>query len=208
MTPRSRQREPILKRPLDIILAALGIALSSPLWLISAVLVLVDGGGPIFYRQERWGRGATTFWVSKFRTMRPSGGPVTPAGVDDPRVTKVGRVLRAMGLDELPQLLSILNGDMSLVGPRALAVGEAVTVPSGATTRYEDLPGFEERLQVRPGLTGWATVHLPKDVPAFDKFQADLRYLDEQSLRLDLQLIGLSLWISLRGRWESRDKKF
>jgi lipopolysaccharide/colanic/teichoic acid biosynthesis glycosyltransferase len=198
----------MLKRPIDVALSAIGIALSSPLWLVAAVAILVDGGGPVFYRQERWGKGATKFSVSKFRTMRPSDGPVTQAGVDDPRVTRVGRVLRAMGLDELPQLLSILNGDMSLVGPRALAVGEVVTVPSGATTRYEDLPGFTERLQVRPGLTGWATVHLAKDVPAFEKFQADLRYIEEQSLWLDVRLIAVSLWISVRGRWESRDQKY
>lgn len=204
----TRKREPFLKRPIDVILAAIGIALSSPLWLAAAVSIVLDSGRPVFYRQERWGRGGTKFWVSKFRTMRPSDGPVTQAGVDDPRVTRVGKALRAMGLDELPQLLSILNGDMSLVGPRALAVGEVVTLPSGAITRYEDLPGFDERLEVRPGLTGWATVHLAKDVPAYEKFQADLRYIQEQSLWLDLRLIVLSLWISVRGQWESRDKKY
>lgn len=197
-----------MKRPLDVLLASVGLVLSAPFWLVATVLILISGGTPIFYRQERWGVGGTRFSIAKFRTMHTTAGAPTQAEIGDPRVTAVGRVLRAMGIDELPQLLSVLAGDMSLVGPRALAVGEEISLPSGERVRYEDLPGFSERLQVRPGLTGWATVYLPKDVTPLEKFEADLRYIKEQGLVLDLRLIVLSLWISFRGRWETRTKKF
>lgn len=202
------RREPLLKRPLDVVLAAVGLALSAPFWLVASILILITGGPPVLYRQERWGRGGKRFWIAKFRTMHTTAGAPTPAEVGDPRVTSVGRLLRATGLDELPQLLSVLAGDMSLVGPRALAVGEELSLPSGERVTYEDLPGFRQRLEVRPGLTGWATVYLPKDVGPVEKFEADLRYIKEQSLRLDVRLILLSLWISFRGRWETRAKKF
>lgn len=205
--PRSR-REPLLKRPIDLLLAGLGLVITAPLWPLIAILVVSDGGGSVFYRQLRWGKGARKFWLYKFRTMHPSDDLPSQATEHDERITRAGRVLRSMGLDELPQLLSILRGDMSLIGPRALAVGERVRLPSGEVVEYEELPGFEERLTVRPGLTGWATVYLPKDVTPLEKFEADLRYIREQSLALDIRLILLSVWISLRGRWESRAKKF
>lgn len=202
------RRGPVLKRPLDLVLAFAGLVLSAPISLLAALLILVTGGPPILYRQERWGLRGSRFSIAKFRTMRTTQGPPTQAELGDPRVTAVGRVLRAMGIDELPQLLSVLAGDMSLVGPRALAVGEEISLPSGERVRYEDLPGFLERLEVRPGLTGWSTVYLPKDVSPLEKFEADLRYIREQGLLLDLRLIALSLWISFRGRWETRAKKF
>lgn len=193
---------------MDVLLAGLGLVITAPLWPLIAILVVSDGRGSVFYRQLRWGRGAEKFWLYKFRTMHPSDDVPMQATEHDARVTRAGRILRSMGLDELPQLLSILRGDMSLIGPRALAVGERVRLPSGEVVEYEELPGFEERLTVRPGLTGWATVYLPKDVTALEKFEADLRYIREQSLALDIRLILLSVWISLRGRWESRAKKF
>lgn len=198
----------MLKRPIDILLSGLALIITAPLWPLIALVVKMDGERSVFYRQLRWGRGGSKFWLYKFRTMQPSTDPPLQATERDRRVTRGGRVLRAMGLDELPQLLNILRGDMSLVGPRALAVGEEVTLPSGQRVNYEDLPGFSERLTVRPGLTGSATIYLPKDVSPLDKFEADLRYIEERSLLLDLRLIVLSLWISFRGRWETRTKKF
>jgi lipopolysaccharide/colanic/teichoic acid biosynthesis glycosyltransferase len=127
--------------------------------------------------------------------------------VDDPRITRVGRFLRATGLDELPQLVNIARGDMSFVGPRALAVGETVEIEPGTRVAYEDIPEFAERQSVRPGLTGQATIYLPKDAPAAQKFETDLRYVRNWSVWGDLKLIGLSFVISFRGRWETRDPK-
>jgi lipopolysaccharide/colanic/teichoic acid biosynthesis glycosyltransferase len=200
-------REPWLKRPLDFLLASLGLLFSAPLWPLIALAIKKEDGGPVFYMQERWGRDARTIRVRKFRTMTPDADGRTRATVADPRVTRAGKLLRRMGLDELPQLLSIWRGDMSLVGPRALAVDETYTTSDGAVLHYDELPAFAERSSVRPGLTSPATIYLPKDADPRDKFAFDLRYVREQSVGLDLQLIALSIWISFRGRWEDRGNK-
>jgi lipopolysaccharide/colanic/teichoic acid biosynthesis glycosyltransferase len=203
------KRDPLLKRPLDVSLAAVGIVVSAPIWFLAAVAIKLGDRGPVFFRQARWGRGGTIFRVYKFRTMVvvPEGAPIEQAMVNDKRVTRVGKVLRGMGLDELPQFVNILKGDMSFVGPRALAVGESVVIDE-RRVEYEDIPGFIERLAVRPGLTGLSTIYLPKDSPPRDKFTTDLRYVERQSFWLDVKLIVLSFWISVRGQWESREKKF
>jgi lipopolysaccharide/colanic/teichoic acid biosynthesis glycosyltransferase len=203
------QREPLLKRPLDVMLAAVGMLLSSPIWFVAAVAIKLGDRGPVLFKQSRWGRGGEIFKVYKFRTMKvaPEDAPIEQAVVNDRRVTRVGKVLRGMGIDELPQFINILKGDMSFVGPRALAVGESVVI-DGSRVEYEDIPGFKERLAVRPGLTGPSTIYMPKDSAPEDKFKTDLRYVEEQSFLLDLKLIILSFWISIRGQWESREKKF
>ena len=206
----ARVREPLLKHPLDVILSAFMLILSMPVFLPIALAIKLEDRGPIFYRQERWGRGGTSFSAYKFRTMvansdREFG--IKQARENDPRITKVGRILRAMGLDELPQLLNIFRGEMSFVGPRSLAVGEIVQDEKGRLVRYEDIPGFRERLRVRPGLTGLATIYIPKDAFPRRKFRYDFLYIRKQSFRLDLSLIFLSFWISFRGKWETRGKK-
>lgn len=187
--------------------AAIGLVVTSPLWVVVAVMARLQGRGGVFYRQERWGRGGGTFVVRKFRTMRPTDGPIEQASSSDPRVTSIGRVLRSMGLDELPQLLAILAGDMSFVGPRPLAVGEVVRDQAGRPVLYEEVPGFEERLSVRPGLTGPTTIYLPKDASPAEKFARDVAYIYERTFLGDVKLVTLSIWISLRGRWESRVPK-
>lgn len=202
-------RESPLKRALDFVLSSLGLLLSAPLWLLAAIAIKLEDGGPVLYRQQRWGRQQETFLVRKFRTMvsdadRRFG--LQPARENDHRITRVGRVLRATGMDELPQLLNIWWGDMSLVGPRALAVGEIVNTGNGHC-RYEDVPGFRQRLAVRPGLTSLATIYIPKDADPRRKFRYDLYYIRNQSLWLDVKLIALSLWISVRGKWETRGRK-
>jgi lipopolysaccharide/colanic/teichoic acid biosynthesis glycosyltransferase len=202
--------EPKLKRPFDFLVAGAGMLLSAPLWVIIALAIKLDDGGPIFFVQKRWGRNGEPFNVRKFRTMLADAdarfGPVQ-ATQDDPRVTRVGRVLRASGMDELPQLLSICRGDMSLVGPRALAVDETYRDRDGRAIRYSEVPGFEERLKARPGLTGMATVYLPKDAAPGERFEADVEYVRNPSLARDIKLVALSLWISVRGRWETRKSK-
>jgi lipopolysaccharide/colanic/teichoic acid biosynthesis glycosyltransferase len=119
----------------------------------------------------------------------------------------VGRFLRACGMDELPQLLNIWKGEMSFVGPRALAVGEMLRDAQGNYTTYDHIPGFWERLAVRPGLTGIATIYIPKDAYPRRKFRYDLLYIRRQSCWLDIRLIVLSFWISFCGRWETRERK-
>ena len=144
-----KHMEPILKRPLDIILSGIMLFLSVPVSLPIALAIKLEDGGPIFYRQERWGRGGTRFGVYKFRTMLPDADQrfgLKQAAENDHRITRIGRILRAMGLDELPQILNILIGEMSFVGPRSLAVGEIINDNKGARIQYEDIPGFRERL--------------------------------------------------------------
>jgi lipopolysaccharide/colanic/teichoic acid biosynthesis glycosyltransferase len=130
---------------------------------------------------------------------------VRQAAEGDRRITRVGAFLRATGLDELPQLINILWGDMSFVGPRALSTTERNA--EGIPIQYEGTPGFSTRLLVRPGLTGLATIYLPKDASPRLKFRTDLLYVRRLSFWLDIRLIVLSFWISFTGRWETRRKK-
>ena len=202
--------EPLLKRPLDLVLSVFMMILAIPVFIPIALAVKLEDGGPIFYRQERWGQNGKHFRAYKFRTMLPNADQefgIKQASENDRRITRVGGILRAMGLDELPQMINIFLGDMSFVGPRSLAVGEIVEDDRGRVIQYEDVPGFWERLSVRPGLTGLATIYIPKDVTPRRKFRYDLLYIRKQSFLLDLRLILLSFWISFRGKWESRGQK-
>lgn len=204
-------KEPILKRVLDVALSVLMLGMSLPVILPISMAIKLGDGGPVLYRQKRWGRNGTRFGVYKFRTMVPDAERkygITQAKENDTRTTRIGRLLRAMGLDELPQILNILTGDMSFVGPRSLAVGEILTDMNGKRVNYEEIKGFRDRLEARPGLTGLATVYIPKDSSPCRKFKYDLFYLRKHTLCLDLHLIALSFWISLRGRWESRVQKY
>jgi lipopolysaccharide/colanic/teichoic acid biosynthesis glycosyltransferase len=130
------------------------------------------------------------------------------AAENDPRVTRVGRLLRTTAMDELPQLWNIFTGDMSVVGPRALRPGEIETRGTGAVVPAESVDGFAERSSVRPGLTGIAQLYAPRDVSRRAKFRYDRLYVRRQSLWLDIRLVALSFWITLRGAWEHRGRKF
>ncbi len=203
-------REPWLKRPFDILLSSAMLLLSAPISILVAMVIRLEDGGPVFYRQKRWGRYGKMFTVFKFRTMvadadRKFG--LKQAEENDHRITRVGRILRQTGFDELPQIINILRGEMSFVGPRALAVGEIIYDEEGQRVDYETTSGFLDRLTVRPGLTSLATIYIPKDSPTHRKFRYDLCYIRKQSFKLDLRLIVLSFWISFRGKWETRQKK-
>jgi lipopolysaccharide/colanic/teichoic acid biosynthesis glycosyltransferase/VanZ family protein len=206
----SLRRGLFLKRPFDIALSSAGLALSAPLWLIIAAAVKLQDRGPVFYAQDRVGRNGRVFKALKFRSMikdaEAGRGPVQ-AVENDPRVTPVGRLLRATAMDELPQLLNIFKGDMSFVGPRALRPSELESRGNPGTEAMTDIPGYERRHEVRPGLTGLAQVCLPGDTPRRKKFRYDLLYIRKRSFCLDLKLIGLSFWITFRGKWESREPK-
>jgi lipopolysaccharide/colanic/teichoic acid biosynthesis glycosyltransferase len=118
---------------------------------------------------------------------------------NDPRITNVGKILRATAMDELPQLVNILKGDMSFVGPRSLRPKEKEVHGNPEDTNMEDVPGYHERLAVRPGLTGIAQIYLPTDALRTEKFKYDLYYIKNQSFLSDLKLIVLSFWITFRG---------
>ncbi|MBI3811381.1 MAG: sugar transferase [Nitrospirae bacterium] len=195
-----------MKRLFDIALSGAGLIGSSPLWALFAVWVKLSDGGPVFYQQERAGKDGRNFFALKFRSMIPNAeaglGPVQ-AGYDDPRVTRVGRFLRATAMDELPQLWNIFIGDMSFVGPRALRPVEIEI----KNVRDENVPNFHLRHRVQPGLTGLAQIYAPRDASRRNKLRYDLLYARSRSFGLDLKLIALSFWITFRGRWETRGKK-
>jgi lipopolysaccharide/colanic/teichoic acid biosynthesis glycosyltransferase len=189
-----------MKRLFDILLSAFGMVFFFPLGLLFAFFIKLEDGGSIFYVQERWGKYGKKFKAYKFRTMIDMAEEtwgVEPVRENDIRVTKVGRFLRATAMDELPQLMNIWKGDMSFVGPRAFAV-EAIN---------PTFPQFMERHKIRPGLTGPAQVCVPRDASFEEKFRYDLEYIRNHNFLGDLRLLFLSLWITLRGKWESREGK-
>lgn len=200
-----------LKRAFDFVFASLALFLSLPLWLVFGLVIKLEDGGPILYRQKRWGRDKKSIDVYKFRTMIVNADkefrPIQ-AQEDDPRITRVGKFLRATSLDELPQILNIWKGEMSWVGPRALPMNEVQVKEENGHIPDEAILGFDLRCKVRPGLTGLAQVCASRDVPRRHKFKYDVIYIQKQSLWLDLKLIVLSFWITFRGKWESRSRKF
>jgi lipopolysaccharide/colanic/teichoic acid biosynthesis glycosyltransferase len=199
-----------MKRLFDGALALIGLTLSAPLWLLFASAIKLEDGGPVFYTQERVGRGGRAFRALKFRSMRQDAEAATgplQARHGDARITRVGRIMRATAMDELPQLWNILLGDMSFVGPRALRPGE-IEIEGNEPVALEAVPGYMQRIAVRPGLTGIAQVYAARDVSRRHKFRYDALYIRRQSLWLDVRLILLSFWISFRGTWEFRGRKY
>jgi len=198
------------KRALDASLAGIGLVLSAPLWAVLAALVKLEDRGPVFFGQERVGEGGRIFSVLKFRSMIVDAEKrvgALQASEHDPRITRIGRIMRASAMDELPQLWNIFRGDMSFVGPRALRPGEIETNGGGRMVSMEDIPGYVERHSVRPGLTGIAQIFAPRDVPRRWKFKYDQIYVRNQGFWLDVRLIVLSFWITFRGKWETRGSK-
>lgn len=206
-----RPGTPLGKRLFDLVLSCVGSLVSAPVWLVIATLIKLEDAGPVFYSQTRIGRWGEPFRSWKFRSMVPDSderfGPLQ-ARHRDPRVTKVGRLLRVTALDELPQLWNIFKGDLSFVGPRALMPGEIEINGNGELMPLDEIPGYAERHTVVPGLTGLAQVYASRDIPRKEKFRYDLLYIKRQSFWLDMKLIALSFWITFRGKWESRERKF
>jgi lipopolysaccharide/colanic/teichoic acid biosynthesis glycosyltransferase len=206
---RVETREYSLKRVMDFTLASIGLVIAAPLWLVIATAIKLEDRGPVFYVQDRWGRYKRPFKVYKFRSMVPNADEkfgAVQAQEHDPRFTRVGRLLRATSLDELPQLLNIWRGQMSWVGPRALPMNER-QVRDRDDVPDDRVEGFDARCRVRPGLTGIAQIFAPRDVARRHKFRYDRFYIERQSFWLDAKLILLSCWISLRLRWEERGRK-
>jgi len=205
-----RMRALFLKRPFDVALSFFGLILSLPLWFIICFFIWVEDRGPILYSQNRVGKNGKIFKAYKFRSMIKEAeqrtGPIQ-AKENDPRMTKAGKILRAMALDELPQLINILKGEMSFVGPRALRPEEIEVKNKQGKQSINEIPHFEERHSVTPGLTGLTQIYLPKDSPRRKKFCYDLLYIKKQSFWLDLKLILISFWITFRAKWETRKSK-
>jgi sugar transferase (PEP-CTERM system associated) len=189
----------VVKRLFDIVFALIVIVVSAPVMLITAILVLLESGGPILYLQERVGLNGRLFNVIKFRSMRTDAeidGQPRWATAQDDRVTKVGRILRKLRIDELPQLFSVLNGDMSLVGPRPER-------PYFVDKLTQELPYFAVRQSVKPGVTGWAQVryHYGASVEdSAEKLQYDLYYVKNHTLFLDLVILFETVGVVLTAK--------
>jgi lipopolysaccharide/colanic/teichoic acid biosynthesis glycosyltransferase len=200
----------MIKRLFDVLLAGAGLVASAPLWAVIAAAIKIEDGGHVFFPQERVGLGGRVFTALKFRSMvvdaEAQSGPVQ-AGQDDPRITRIGRLLRGTAMDELPQLWNIFVGDMSFVGPRPLRPGEVDVRGDGQLIPLSEIPGYDARHAIRPGLTGLTQVYAARDIARTSKFRLDRLYLRRASLCLDLKLIALSFWITGRGAWESREPK-
>lgn len=187
LTPAQR----VAKRCMDIVLSAIALLITSPAFLAVAISIKLEDGGPVFYKQKRLTRNGREFEILKFRSMivdaEKYAGAVL-ATEDDPRITKTGKVIRATRLDELPQLLNILKGDMSIVGPRP----ERKVI---ADEYCKDIPEFAYRLKVRGGLTGYAQIYGKYNTSAYDKLRLDLMYIENYSFLLDIKLIILTMRI-------------
>ncbi len=172
----------MIKRAVDVFVAATLLLVGLPVLLAVAALVAVKLGRPVLFRQRRPGIGGRPFWMVKFRSMRDvrdAAGRLLP---DDQRLTRFGRMLRASSLDELPELWNVLRGDMSLVGPRPLLMQYL--------DRYS--PRQARRMEVRPGITGWAQVNGRNALSWEERFELDVWYVDNQSLLLDLKILMLT----------------
>jgi lipopolysaccharide/colanic/teichoic acid biosynthesis glycosyltransferase len=174
-----------VNRALDLAGASLGLVLASPFLAAAAVAIKLGGGGPVLYRQQRVGRHGREFELVKLRTMvvgaeRQGAGWAVNDG--DPRITRVGSVLRRVSLDEVPQLWNVVRGEMSLIGPR----------PTLAYQVEQYTPHQRRRLDVRPGITGWAQVQGRASLPWEERIELDVWYVDNRSPRLDLKILALT----------------
>ena len=182
------------KRLLDIVLSALGIVVLLPVYILIAVAIELDDPGPVFFRQKRVGIHKTHFQIMKFRSMRVDAekdGVARLASKNDSRITPVGRFIRAVRIDELPQLFNILKGDMSFIGPRPKR-------PEIIRQYVEEMPEFVFRMRVKAGLAGYAQVYGKYNTTPYDKLKLDLSYIENYSVWLDIKLMLLTLKILIK----------
>ena len=194
-----------LKRLLDLSMITGGLLfpLLWPLWivviLIIPLLIWIEDRGPIFYSQNRIGKNKKIFKVYKFRTMIPDAEKISGAvwsTKNDPRITRIGHILRKTALDEIPQLLNIIRGEMSFVGPRAER-------PELHNEFIKTIPEFDKRLKVTPGLSGLAQISGSYDLEPSEKIKFDIEYIEKMSLFFDLKIIIFSVFNSIFARWDS-----
>lgn len=172
------------QRTVDVILSLIGLIVGLPLILIFGLLVKLEDKGPMTYKQERVGKDGKVFYIYKLRSMRTDAEKFGAqwATKNDPRITKVGNFIRKTRIDELPQLFNILKGDMSIIGPRPER-------PSFTVEFNENIPGFINRLAVRPGLTGWAQVNGGYEMTPEEKLKADIYYMKHRSFFMDMNIL-------------------
>ena len=171
-----------MNRTLDVVGASLGLALTSPALAVAALAIKLDDGGPVFYRQRRVGRGGREFELLKLRTMVVGAehqGAGWAVNRGDPRITRVGRTLRRLSIDELPQLWNVVRGEMSLIGPR----------PTLAYQVESYSPRQRRRLDVKPGVTGWAQIHGRAALPWEERIELDVWYVENRSPLVDLKIL-------------------
>lgn len=177
-----------VKRFLDVTASFLGLVLLSPLLLAVSILIKIDSRGPVIFRQKRIGRNGKVFEIYKFRSMcvgAEKTGSGVYSGKGDTRVTRIGKILRATSIDELLQLLNILKGEMSFVGPRPPLTYHP--------WKYEEYTDFQKRMfEVRPGITGWAQVNGRKDVEWHKRIELNVWYVDHMSLLLDIKIMFMT----------------
>ncbi|WP_447045816.1 sugar transferase [Vreelandella sp. H-I2] len=185
-----------IKRLFDVIASGVGLIVLSPLLLLIAVWIKLDSNGPVFFLQQRAGRNERPFKIFKFRTMVHRAAETIDQHKEqvvsarhDPRITRAGRIIRATSLDELPQLINILNGDMSVVGPRPVLMEQTEVVP----------PGYKRRFNVRPGLTGLAQVKGRRSIGWLQQLAFDAEYVDKQSLAFDFRILLLTVKVVVTG---------
>jgi lipopolysaccharide/colanic/teichoic acid biosynthesis glycosyltransferase len=182
-----------LPRAVDLLVAAIGLVLAAPILVIAAIAIKLGSRGPVIYRQRRVGRDGEEFQLLKLRTMGEGADPVgvgTAVVAGDPRVTAAGRLLRRFSLDELPNLVNVLRGEMAIVGPRA-------TLP--AQVRLYT-PRQRRRLELKPGVTGWAQIHGGVSIPWEDRIELDVWYAEHRSIGLDLRILVRTPLVMLTGR--------
>ena len=182
-----------MPRALDVIVAALALALLSPLLALAALLIRLESRGPVFYRQLRVGRGGEPFELWKLRTMVP-GAESMGAGIyvveGDPRITRIGMHLRRFSLDELPNLVNVIRGEMAIVGPRPTVQAQV--------DRYTERQ--LRRLEVKPGITGWAQVNGRTSLPWPERIELDVWYVEHRSLWLDVRILAKTVRMLASGR--------
>ena len=178
------------KRAVDIVLTLALLFVFSPIMIVTALAIKLYDRGPVLFLQERYTKGEQKFMIYKFRSMKINSDSIkyVPTMEDDPRVTPVGKVIRQLRIDEMPQFFNILKGEMSLIGPRA----ESVKL----TDAYvRDIPEFKYRLKVKSGLTGYAQVHGKYNTTPYDKLKLDLMYIQNYSWLMDMEIIFLTVKI-------------
>ncbi|MDP9277732.1 MAG: sugar transferase [Actinomycetota bacterium] len=181
-----------MTRVLDVVVASIALLLSAPLLALVVVAIRLDSRGSAIYRQRRVGKDGQVFEMLKLRTMVEGSDPVGVGAVvtrDDPRVTRVGRLLRRISLDEIPNLINVLGGEMSVVGPR----------PTIEAQVADYTPYQRRRLEVKPGITGWAQVQGRAGIPWEERIELDVWYVDHRSLTLDLRILGRTFVLLITG---------
>lgn len=182
------------QRVMDIVLCLIALIIGIPLMVIFGVLIKIEDNGPAVYKQERVGKGGKCFYLYKLRSMRTDAEKFGAqwAEKDDPRITKVGKFIRKTRIDEIPQLFNILRGDMGIIGPRPER-------PMFTIQFDEEIPGFINRLSVKPGLTGWAQVNGGYEATPAEKLEDDLYYIKNRSFLLDMKIIFKTVGVVLTG---------